>query len=310
MGHALVERDAVLVFGGGSVGLMGVVADAVLERGGTAVGVIPRALDRREIAHRGLSELYVVDSMHERKAKMAELADAFVALPGGLGTLEEVIEAATWTQLGIHIKPVGLLDVEDYWRDLTNLLDHAVRERFISLPDRDLVCLGREPHGLLDQLERWSPSPRSKWLSPGQRVLEGIGPRGPLVGASAVVVRDGQVLLGLRRGTHGPGTWSFPGGKVDAGEAPEQAVVRELEEETGLVAATVSQIAWTDDVFVESGLQYVTLHYLVEATGKPQRREPDKFDGWSWHPWDDLPQPLFRPVASLLATGWHPSTTL
>jgi 8-oxo-dGTP diphosphatase len=120
------------------------------------------------------------------------------------------------------------------------------------------------------------------------------------------VVRDGRVLLGLRRGPHGTGTWSFPGGKVDAGEAPSRAVARELEEETGLVATAVSQIGWTDDLFAESGLHYVTLHHLVDATGEPERREPDKCERWSWHAWDELPQPLFRPVASLVASGWRP----
>ncbi|WP_354700704.1 MutT/NUDIX hydrolase [Paraconexibacter sp. AEG42_29] len=131
--------------------------------------------------------------------------------------------------------------------------------------------------------------------------------RGPLVGASAIVVRDGRVLLGRRRGAHGAGTWSFPGGKVDAGEAPATAVARELEEETGLIARAVTRVTWTDDVFPDDGLHYVTLHHLVEAVGEPARREPEKVDGWSWHRWDALPEPLFAPVASLVETGWRPA---
>lgn len=302
----MVERGIGLVYGGGSVGLMGTVADAVLDHGGTAVGVLPAALDRREIAHRGLTSLEVVGSMHDRKARMAELADAFVALPGGLGTLEEVVEVATWTQLRLHDKPVGLLDVQGYWHGLEAMLDHAVRERFMSAANRRLLLRERDPATLLDALAAWTAAPGEKWLAPGGRALEEVGPRGPLVGASAVIIRDGRVLLARRRGAHGAATWSFPGGHVDPGETTAAAAARELEEETGLVATSVTPITWTDDLFADEGLHYVTLHHLVTADGEPELREAAKAEEWSWHDWDALPQPLFGPAHAFVATGWRP----
>ncbi|MFC7343219.1 nucleotide triphosphate diphosphatase NUDT15 [Saccharopolyspora griseoalba] len=129
---------------------------------------------------------------------------------------------------------------------------------------------------------------------------------GPFVGTSAVVVRDGDVLLGRRKGAHGAGDWSFPGGKIDPGEAPEDAAVRELLEETGLRASGVATIGWTSDVFPDDGLHYITLHHLITADGVPEVREPDKVESWSWHAWDALPGPLFTPVRALVDTGWRP----
>lgn len=125
------------------------------------------------------------------------------------------------------------------------------------------------------------------------------GLRGPLLGVSAIVVRDGAVLLARRRGAHGAATWSPAGGHVEPGEAPERAAARELYEETGLVATTITPIGWTSDVFEDEAVHYVTLHHVVAAEGTPTRREPDKADEWSWHPWSALPEPLFAPVASL-----------
>lgn len=156
---ALVTRGIGLVFGGGSTGLMGAVADAVLAAGGEAIGVIPHGLKTRELAHDGLTALHVVGTMHERKALMAELADGFVALPGGLGTLEEILEALTWAQLGIHRKPVALLDVEGYWTDLIDLLRHAVREGFVRPEYAALLIEASDPDGLLDRLATWAPPP-------------------------------------------------------------------------------------------------------------------------------------------------------
>jgi uncharacterized protein (TIGR00730 family) len=158
LGERLVERGIGLVYGGGKVGLMGAVADAVLDAGGEAIGVIPAFLEEREVGHQGLTELKVVDSMHERKALMAELSDAFVALPGGLGTLEELVEVATWTQLGLQAKPIGLLDVRGYWRPLQELLDHARRERFLRVEHREMLLAGTDPGALLDRLAAWRPA--------------------------------------------------------------------------------------------------------------------------------------------------------
>jgi 8-oxo-dGTP diphosphatase len=135
--------------------------------------------------------------------------------------------------------------------------------------------------------------------------------RGPYLGVSAIVIREGRVLLGRRRGAHGAGTWSFAGGKVDPGEHPSDTVRRELLEETGLRASTVLPLAWTSDVFAEEGLHYVTLpHRVVADDGDPRVCEPDKVERWLWAPWDDPPRPIFAPAASLWATGWRPPPRL
>ena len=165
----LAARGVGLVFGGGCVGLMGVVADAVLAAGGHVIGVIPHALVAREIAHRGLPDLRVVSSMHERKTMMAELADAFVALPGGFGTFEEFCEAVTWTQLGLHRKRCGVLNVGGFYDSLMALFDRAVEEGFISRDNRDIVVADADPAALLDRIMAPWQAPRAKWLrSPEQ----------------------------------------------------------------------------------------------------------------------------------------------
>jgi len=155
-----------VVFGGGSIGLMGVVADAALAAGGEVVGVIPHALAARELAHRGVADMRVVPDMHARKALMAELSDGFIALPGGLGTFEELFEIATWGQLGIHRKPVGVLNVAGYYDPLVALLDHAVREGFVSAGNRDLVAVAETPEPLLEKLLRRRPPEGPEWVTP------------------------------------------------------------------------------------------------------------------------------------------------
>jgi hypothetical protein len=169
MGRLLAERKIGLVYGGGNVGLMGAVADAVLAAGGEAIGVIPRHLESREIAHRGLTELRVVASMHERKALMADLSDAFIALPGGLGTFEEFFEVATWSQLGIHDKPLGLLNVRGYYDVLDQHLARAVEERFVRAEHRSLILLAEDPAALLDRLQALEPRHVDKWLDRSER---------------------------------------------------------------------------------------------------------------------------------------------
>lgn len=164
MGEALARRGIGLVYGGGGIGLMGVLADAAVSAGGNVIGVIPEALMGREVAHGGLADLRVVASMHERKALMAELADAFVALPGGFGTLEEFCEVLTWAQLGIHRKPCGLLNVEGFFDPLLSLFDHAVREQFVSPDHRSLVVVEADPERLLDALLRWEPPALERWM--------------------------------------------------------------------------------------------------------------------------------------------------
>jgi uncharacterized protein (TIGR00730 family) len=157
LGATLARRGVGLVYGGASVGIMGTLANAVLAHGGEVVGVIPRALVEREVAHAGLTRQHVVDSMHERKATMAELADAFVALPGGLGTMEELFEIWTWGLLGLHGKAFGLLDVAGYYAPLTRFLDHGVAEGFIREAHRAMVLVDTDPERLLDRLARYRP---------------------------------------------------------------------------------------------------------------------------------------------------------
>ncbi len=151
-GALLARRDVTVVFGGSHIGLMGALADGALAEGGRVVGVIPRALVDRELAHRGLTELVVVDSMHERKAAMERRSDAFVALPGGSGTLDELFEIWTWRQLGIHHKPVALLDLGGYWQPLLACLDHLVAEGFSGRAEREMLLVESDPVALLDRL--------------------------------------------------------------------------------------------------------------------------------------------------------------
>jgi uncharacterized protein (TIGR00730 family) len=165
LGTELVRKNIGLVYGGGNVGLMGVLADAVLRAGGEAMGVIPENLMAREVGHKGLTKLHVVRSMHERKALMADLSNAFVALPGGFGTLEEFCEVVTWTQLGLHAKPCGILNVRGYYSPLLAMFDHAVEERFLKTENRALVLARESPADLLQALEEWRPVRVEKWLS-------------------------------------------------------------------------------------------------------------------------------------------------
>jgi uncharacterized protein (TIGR00730 family) len=157
LGKELVARKLELVYGGGSVGLMGAVAQVVLQNGGNVIGVIPEALAKAEVAYTDLPDLRIVPSMHARKQLMAELADGFIALPGGLGTFEEFFEVATWTQLEIHAKPCGLLNVNGYYGHLLQFLDHAVAESFIRKEHREMILVEENPGGLLDQLAEFKP---------------------------------------------------------------------------------------------------------------------------------------------------------
>lgn len=165
LGRQMVARGIGLVYGGASVGTMGMVADAVLAAGGQVHGVIPHALQARELAHEGLTQLHVVDSMHQRKALMADLSDGFIALPGGTGTLEEMCEMLTWAQLGLHGKPCGLLDVDSYYDHLIRFFDHAVREKFLRAEHRGMVLMADQPADLLDAMAAWTPLHVEKWIA-------------------------------------------------------------------------------------------------------------------------------------------------
>jgi hypothetical protein len=169
MAAALVRRGLRLVYGGGRVGLMGTLANATLAAGGEVIGVIPEALVSKELAHRGLSDLRIVGTMHERKALMADLSDGFVTLPGGFGTLEEFLEVLSWAQLSIHAKPCGLLDIEDYYGPMIELFDRAVIEGFVVPEHCALVLTERDPDLLIDLMERYTPPFTKKWIESQER---------------------------------------------------------------------------------------------------------------------------------------------
>ena len=166
LARLLADRGITVVYGGGRVGLMGALADAALEAGGRVIGVIPEALRRREVAHQSLTELHVVHTMHERKQRMADLSDGFVAMPGGFGTFEEFCEVLTWSQLGLHAKPCGLLNVKGYYTGLLELFDHAVAEQLLHPRNRAMVIAEPEPKALLEAMAQYRAPAVEKWLTP------------------------------------------------------------------------------------------------------------------------------------------------
>ena len=169
MGRLLADRGIELVYGAGNIGLMGVLADAVLQANGRVIGVIPESLLAKEVGHTGLTDLRIVNSMHERKAVMADLSDGFIALPGGFGTFEEFCEIVTWSQLGIHAKPCGLLNVQGYYDPLLELFDHAVSEGFLREENRRLVLDDWDPERLLGRMQRFHAPAIDKWISGDER---------------------------------------------------------------------------------------------------------------------------------------------
>lgn len=164
LARLFAENNIRLIFGGGKVGLMGIIADEVMRLGGEVIGIIPDSLDRKEVGHRGITELRVVDSMHERKAQMAELADGFIAMPGGIGTFEEFFEILTWAQLGFHEKPCAILNVAGYYDGLLALCDHAVQEGFLRPAHRQLILEDENPEILLEKMRNLKPVPVEKWI--------------------------------------------------------------------------------------------------------------------------------------------------
>lgn len=227
LGTLLAERGIGLVYGGASVGTMGEVADAALASGGEVVGVIPEQLVSRELAHPGLTDLRVVADMHERKALMASLSDGFVALPGGIGTLEELFEVWTWAHLGLHDKPLALLDVAGFYQPLRAFVDHMVTEEFLRPASRDMLLVDADPAALLDRFARYRPPP-PRWSAPASTEPAAA----PVLDVLAwVTVRDGRMLAARTRGVD---LFYLPGGKREAGEDDTTALVREVKEETGV----------------------------------------------------------------------------
>lgn len=164
LGSCLVDLGLGLVYGGGNVGLMGTIADEVIRREGYVIGVIPKALVSKELAHNGLTDLRIVESMHERKAMMAELSDAFIAMPGGFGTLEEFVEVLTWSQLGLHRKPCALLNIGGFYDPFLKFIDHMVKEEFVKPDAARLVLSDSDPERLLKKIRAWQPPLTTKWI--------------------------------------------------------------------------------------------------------------------------------------------------
>ncbi len=165
LAHSLVNRNITLVYGGASIGIMGLLADQVLQLGGQVIGVIPKALAHKELMHKNLTELHITESMHERKMLMAELADGFIALPGGIGTLEEMFEIWTWAQLGIHNKPCGLLNIDGYYDTLIQFLDHMLAEQFVKKRQHELLIIASQPEKLLEIFINYQAIRTTPWLS-------------------------------------------------------------------------------------------------------------------------------------------------
>lgn len=224
MGQILAQQKIDLVYGGGRVGLMGLLADAVLAEGGSVIGVMPRSLVEREIQHTNLTELLVVETMHERKAKMAELADGFIALPGGAGTLEEILEQWTWAQLGVHDKPCAFLNTNGYFDLLRGMIRQMVGEGFLRPEHATMLMFDDEPRSIISAFRSYSP-PTAKW-----QTLPGEGSSGTLIHIVAALIQDEarRVLLVRKKGTR---AFMQPGGKLRNSESHLAALERELAEE-------------------------------------------------------------------------------
>lgn len=225
MGQTLAQRKIDLIYGGGRVGLMGALADAALTAGGAVMGVMPRSLVEREIQHLKLSELHIVATMHERKTKMAELADGFIALPGGAGTFEEIFEQWTWAQLGIHRKPCGFLNTNSYFEPLRTMIDRMADEGFLSPEHASMLVFDTKPAALLDAFRGYSP-PVVKWQAPpnADQLVQTV----IRIVAALVLDGAGRVLLVRKKGTR---AFMQPGGKLLDSESHLAALERELEEE-------------------------------------------------------------------------------
>ena len=219
MGTTLARSGIELVYGGGRVGLMGVIADAALAAGGSVIGVMPQALVDREVQHVNLTELHVVPTMHERKTKMSTLADGFVALPGGAGTLEEIFEQWTWAQLGIHQKPCGFLNTNGYFDPLRQMIEQMSGEGFLRMDHASMLVFNTNPDAIVDSFRAYS-APLAKWMATAQ----------PTIRIVAAIVQDdsGRVLLVRKKGTR---VFIQPGGKIHEGESHIETLQRELAEE-------------------------------------------------------------------------------
>ena len=263
MGQTLAQSGIEIVYGGGRVGLMGVLAEAALSAGGRVIGVMPRSLVDSEIQHSGLTELHVVQSMHERKTKMSELADAFIALPGGAGTLEEIFEQWTWAQLGIHQKPCGFLNSNGYFDPLRMMIDQMAGEGFLHEAHASMLVFDANPGAIIEVFRGYS-APMTKWQA-------GLGsrPAPKIIRIVAAVIKDntGRVLLVRKKGTR---PFMQPGGKVRDTESHLETLGRELTEELRSSARPDSQLflgTFTAPAANEEGYLVEAALYQVELDG-------------------------------------------
>lgn len=268
LGHRLAERGIGLVYGGAATGTMGVVADAVLAAGGSVTGVIPRHLVDREIAHTGLSELLVVEDMHERKATMAANADGFIALPGGAGTLEEFFEVWTWGLLGLHLKPCALLDVAGFYQPLLYAVDRMVGEQFLAARHREMLLHSADTDDLLDRMASYTPPP-PKWTVPADAAPAQATT--PTIDALAWIHIVDGALLAVR--TTGRDAFYLPGGKREPGESDAAALSREIHEELGIKlrpdTLTLSTVVVDTAHGQPDGTQVRMACYVADHDGEP-----------------------------------------
>ena len=270
-GAMLARRRIALVYGGGRVGLMGVLADAALNAGGTVIGVIPQSLLEREIQHTGLSDLQVVSTMHERKTRMAELADGFIALPGGAGTLEEIFEQWTWAQLGIHHKPCGFLNTNGYFNPLRQMIGRMTAAGFLRPEHASMLAFHAEPSAIVDAFSEYLP-PAAKY----QLSTKETEPARPCIRIVAALVEDelGHVLLVRKKGTR---AFMQPGGKLQDAESHLDTLERELREELScsiqpgspvFLGTFTAPAANETDCLVEAALYRVTLAGTMSAASE------------------------------------------
>lgn len=265
MGKTLAAHNIDLIYGGGRVGLMGALADAALGAGGAVIGVMPRALVEREIQHTSLSQLHTVETMHERKTKMAELADGFIALPGGAGTLEEIFEQWTWAQLGIHDKPCGFLNTSGYFDSLRKMIEQMTGEGFLRPEHASMLVFDTHPAAILDEFRNYSP-PEAKW----QRTPNASEPQQTVIRIVAALVQDEsrRVLLVRKKGTR---AFMQPGGKVQDRESHIAALEREISEELRCSIRPGSPAflgMFTAPAANESGCVVEAALYRVELSGQ------------------------------------------
>ncbi len=229
LGKYFANHGIQLVYGGANVGLMGAVANGVIENGGKVIGVLPLFLRNVEIAHKNLTQLIIVESMHERKTKMNELSDGVIMLPGGFGTLEEFFEMLTWAQLGLHKKPLAILNINGFYDELLSLIQKMVRKGFLKQANQDMIMVGDNIATLIDKMKNYKAPAEGKWIDKSQNsLIENIA----LPTAGLIIIKDNKLLLAYSKHKM---AWYLPGGKVDIGESPRSALQREIKEELNIV---------------------------------------------------------------------------